>query len=147
MGVNNGRFMGFQKLDTQLSEINVTPFVDVMLVLLVIFMVTAPLMQHGVDVELPQANAGTVKYSEDNLMVTIDKKGSIRLEDQNVSLFELEKKLSALHKNKKNLEVYLSADRNVRYGIVVQATAAIKNAGITRLGMVTEPDYEIKTKK
>jgi len=131
--------MAIGKLGPQMSEINVTPMVDVMLVLLIIFMVTAPLMQQGVDVDLPQAKAGAIAYKEENLMVIIDRRGRVKLQDQRVSIKTLQKKLTAIHKDNKDAQVYLSADRNVKYGIVVKAIAAIKAAGISRLGMVTNP--------
>ncbi len=122
-----------------MSEINVTPFVDVMLVLLVIFMVTAPLMQQGIDVNLPKAK-GKELPPEERLIVTVKSSGDIFLNDMPVSLSELKNKLS--HLSKSNPEVFLRADRSVFYGLVAEIMAEIKDAGIERLGLVTEPKRE-----
>ena len=122
-----------------ISQINVTPLVDVMLVLLVIFMVTAPIIQQGVQVNLPQANAGAITGNEELLVVTIAKNGRIYLNDNMMSLTELQDKLTAIRKLQADKEVYLRADQEVRYGIVVKTIAAIKQAGINKLGMVTRP--------
>ncbi|MFN3739068.1 MAG: protein TolR [Thermodesulfovibrionales bacterium] len=119
-----------------MSEINVTPFVDVMLVLLVIFMVTAPLMQQGIDVNLPKAK-GKELPPEERLIVTVKSSGDIFLNDIPVSLPDLKNKLSQL--SRRNPEVFLRADRSVSYGFVAELMAEIKDAGIERLGLVTEP--------
>lgn len=131
--------MGSSRGSGPMSDINVTPLVDVMLVLLIIFMVTAPLMQRGVQVELPRANAGSISYDEKQLMITVTANGRIQLQDQSLTLSELREKLSALRENNPNVEVFLSGDRSVRYEAVVQTIAAVKAAGITKLGMVTDP--------
>ena len=122
-----------------ISQINVTPLVDVMLVLLVIFMVTAPIIQQGVQVNLPQANAGAITGNEELLVVTIAKNEKIYLNDNVMTLAELRDKLTAVRKLQADKEVYLRADQEVRYGIVVKTIAAIKQAGINKLGMVTRP--------
>jgi len=122
-----------------ISQINVTPFVDVMLVLLVIFMVTAPILQQGVQVNLPEAKAGAVVGKEDPLVVSIDRKGQIYLNDNRIKLRELKKKLQAVTRVQQAKEVFLRADQNVHYGIVMKAIAAIKEAGIAKLGMITQP--------
>ena len=127
---------------TTISQINVTPLVDVMLVLLVIFMVTAPIIQQGVQVNLPQAKAGAIPGTEDLLVVTIAKSGKIYLNDNAMSLDELGQKLRAIRKLQADKQVYLRADQDVRYGIVVKTMAEIKRAGIERLGMVTRPSPE-----
>jgi len=119
-----------------MSEINVTPFVDVMLVLLVIFMVTAPLMQQGIDVNLPKAKAKELP-PEERLIITMKADGNIYLNDVPVDMETLKEKLSAL--SKKNPEVFLRADRSVSYGFVAELMAEIKDAGIEKLGLVTEP--------
>jgi len=119
-----------------MSEINVTPFVDVMLVLLVIFMVTAPLMQQGIDVNLPKAKAKELP-PEERLVITVKAGGNIYLNDVPVDMGTLKEKLSAL--SKKNPEVFLRADRSVSYGFVAELMAEIKDAGIEKLGLVTEP--------
>lgn len=122
-----------------ISQINVTPFVDVMLVLLVIFMVTAPIIQQGVQVNLPQTKAAALPGREEQLVVAIARNGRIYLNDNQVSLSELGRKLSSIRKLQPNKEVYLRADQDVRYGVVVKTIAEIKQAGIEKLGMVTRP--------
>jgi biopolymer transport protein TolR len=120
----------------------VTPLVDVMLVLLVIFMVTAPIIQQGVQVNLPQAKAGAIAGSDELLVVTIDKNGKIYLNDNEVTVADLGKKLAAIKKLQADKQVYLRADQDVRYGVVMRTIAEIKQAGIERLGMVTRPPGE-----
>ncbi len=122
-----------------ISQINVTPLVDVMLVLLVIFMVTAPILQQGVQVNLPQAKAGAIVGKEDPLVVTIARSGKMYLNDNPITLPELGKKLRAIRKLQQDKAVYLRADQDVRYGVVMRAIAAIKQAGIEKVGMVTRP--------
>jgi len=133
-----------QRNGTTISQINVTPLVDVMLVLLVIFMVTAPIIQQGVQVNLPQAKGGAIAGSEDLLVVTIAKSGKIYLNDNAMSLEELGRKLRAISKLQADKQVYLRADQDVRYGVVMKTVAEIKQAGIERLGMVTRPSSEEK---
>jgi len=124
---------------TTISQINVTPLVDVMLVLLVIFMVTAPIIQQGVQVNLPQAKAGAIEGTEEFLVVSIAKSGKIYLNDNETTLSELGKKLAAIKKVQADKQVYLRADQDVRYGVVMRTIAQIKQSGIERLGMVTRP--------
>jgi biopolymer transport protein TolR len=124
-----------------LSEINVTPFVDVMLVLLVIFMVTAPLLQQGIDVNLPKAK-GKDLPSEERITLVIKKEGRIYMNEYPVSLKEMRNKLEAI--SKLNPNVYLKADKGVPYGYVVEVIGEIKDSGIEKLGIVTEPKIEIK---
>ncbi len=122
-----------------MSNINVTPFVDVMLVLLVIFMVTAPIIQQGVEVNLPQAKAVPVEGQEDPLIVTISRDGAVYLNDNEVTPIELRTKLEAIRRLDPRKAVYLRADRDVRYGAVIVAIGEIKGAGIERLGMMALP--------
>jgi biopolymer transport protein TolR len=121
-----------------LSEINVTPFVDVMLVLLIIFMVTAPMMQQGVDVELPKTTTQPMKVKDEPLILTIKKDGRLFLGKQEIPQAELQKKLEAIFEGMDGKELYLRADRAVLYGTVAKAMAAAREAGATKLGMVTE---------
>jgi len=124
-----------------LSEINVTPFVDVMLVLLVIFMVTAPLMQQGVDVNLPQAK-GKDLPPEERISIIIKRDSSIYMNDTLVTMPALKQKLGAI--SKMNPNIFLKADKDVPYGLVVEVMGEIKEAGIEKLGMITEPKLDMK---
>jgi biopolymer transport protein TolR len=122
-----------------MSNINVTPLVDVMLVLLVIFMVTAPMMQQGVQVNLPKAQAKSLNAQEETVVVSMDRSGKTFINSLEISPGELKTKLAAMFETKTKKEVFLKADKDVPYGEVVKAMAEIKGAGIERLGMITEP--------
>ena len=124
-----------------LSEINVTPFVDVMLVLLIIFMVTAPLLQQGIDVNLPKAK-GKDLPPEERINLIIKKGGGIYMNENPVSMTEMRKKLNAI--SKLNPNVFLKADKDVPYGLVVEVMGEIKEAGIEKLGMITEPKISLQ---
>ncbi|OGW56332.1 MAG: protein TolR [Nitrospirae bacterium RBG_16_43_8] len=126
-----------------LSEINVTPFVDVMLVLLIIFMVTAPLLQQGIDVNLPQAK-GKDLPTEERITLVVKRDGIISMNDKPMSMSEIKQKLTAI--SKLNPNVFLKADKDVPYGVVVQVMSDIKEAGIEKLGMITEPKIDIEEK-
>ncbi len=126
-----------------MSDINVTPFVDVMLVLLIIFMVTAPMMVQGVDVSLPETQrSNQLSSEEDQLVVTIDKDDNILINDYKVGLDSLKKKLEKIFENRHSRAVFLKADKQIAYGRVVEVMAAIKGAGAEKLGMVTQPADE-----
>jgi biopolymer transport protein TolR len=127
---------------TTISQINVTPLVDVMLVLLVIFMVTAPIIQQGVQVNLPQAKAAAIPGTDELLVVSIAKNGRIYLNDNVMTLDELGAKMRAIRSNLADKQVYVRADQDVRYGLVMQTIAELKQAGIDRVGMVTRPTLE-----
>ena len=124
-----------------LSEINVTPFVDVMLVLLVIFMVTAPLLQQGIDVNLPRAK-GKDLPPEERITLVVKRGGGIYMNDNPVSMPEMREKLEAI--GRLNPNVFLKADKDVPYGFVVEVMGEIKEAGIEKLGMITEPKIIMK---
>ncbi len=124
-----------------LSEINVTPFVDVMLVLLVIFMVTVPLLQQGIDVNLPKAK-GKDLPPEERITLVVKKGGTIYMNENPVSITEMRHKLEAI--SKLNPNVFLKADKDVPYGFVVEIMGEIKEAGIEKLGMITEPKISLK---
>lgn len=129
-GGSNKRFM---------SEINVTPLVDVMLVLLIIFMVAAPMLTQGVDVNLPKTTTKNIKTLDEPLMLTVNKKKEVFLENHPVELDRLELKIKKIFENRREKEVLLRADKDVPYGFVIDVMARVKNAGISKLGMVTEP--------
>ena len=122
-----------------MSEINVTPFVDVMLVLLIIFMVTAPMMVQGLNVDLPEATAKPLDSEKENLVITIDKDHQVFINDYQVTVESLGAKLIKILQGRSDREVYLKADKAIPYGIVVQVMAEIKGAGVEDLGMITEP--------
>ena len=123
-----------------LSEINVTPFVDVMLVLLIIFMVAAPMMQQGIDVDLPETTTQPLRVKDEPLILTVKKDGKLFLGRQEIPQAELQAKLAAIFENKDSKEIYLRADKEAPYGIVAKAMGAVRNAGATKMGMVTEPE-------
>ena len=126
-----------------LTEINVTPLVDVMLVLLIIFMVTAPLIQQGVEVKLPEAKAEPVKAEEEKLILSVKSDKSLWLgageQPARLALEELEDRLRANTRIRRDHELYLMADRTLPYGYVVEVMAAVQRAGVTNLGMITNP--------
>src|SRR5512142_2145343 len=126
-----------------LTEINVTPLVDVMLVLLIIFMVTAPLIQQGVEVKLPEAKAEPVKAEEEKLILSVKEDRSLWLgtgeQPARLTLEELEDRLRANARVARDHELYLMADRKLPYGYVVEVMAAVQRAGVTNLGMITNP--------
>ena len=122
-----------------MAEINVTPLVDVMLVLLIIFMVTAPMLTQGVDVNLPQANAKAMRSDEERLVLTVDANSRIFIGKQPVEFNQMSRALRAIAERRKDRQVYFRADRAVPYGFVVKVIAEVRNAGIEKLGMVTEP--------
>ena len=133
--------------DRLISDINVTPFVDVMLVLLVIFMVTAPMMMQGVDVVLPETTSQPLAAKKENLVITINKQNQIFINNYEVATDFLQEKLKKILEGRDNREVYLRADREISYGFVVRVMAEIKAAGVDKLGMVTEPISEKKKGK
>ncbi|MHB8383045.1 MAG: protein TolR [Candidatus Binataceae bacterium] len=120
------------------SQINVTPLVDVMLVLLVIFMVTAPIIQQGVQVTLPKVKAEALSGKEDQFVVSITRANEIYLNDTRLSASDLTDKLAAISRERPDREVFIRADEQVPYGEVIRTMAAIKAAGIENVGMVTE---------
>lgn len=128
--------------DELMSEINVTPFVDVMLVLLIIFMVAAPMMVQGVNVDLPKASTKPLKTNQKNLVVSIDNERIVYINNQAVNVEYLAEKLSKILENLDTKNVYLRADKRVPYGIVINVVSKIKNAGVDSIGMITLPDDE-----
>ena len=121
-----------------LSEINITPFVDVVLVLLIIFLITAPMLIRGIDVNVPRSASRSIE-PEDRLVVSITKDRVIYLDDQPIELARLEKVLAGLKERNSSASIYIKGDEGVPYGMIVKVMDAAKKAGIDKLGMVTEP--------
>ena len=129
-----------------MSQINVTPFVDVMLVLLIIFMVTAPMMMEGINVSLPEASSKPLVLEKKPLVISINSDNKVFINDFNVTVDHLGEKLIKILGGNTNREVFLKADRNISYGMVVRVMSEIKGAGIENLGMVTIPINEKRKK-
>jgi biopolymer transport protein TolR len=121
-----------------MSEINVTPFVDVMLVLLIVFMVTAPLLTVGVAVDLPQTRARALGQDQEPLSVTIDKSGQVFLQNTRLSEEELVPKLVAIARNGYDQRIYVRADKTVPYGTVARVMGLLSSAGFTKIGLVND---------
>lgn len=128
---------GRRRRHTQMSEINVTPFVDVMLVLLIVFMVTAPLLTVGVPLELPSSKAATVQGNDEPLVISVDGEGRLYLEDVEIELANLVPKLLAVTGAKQDQRIFVRGDTNVAYGRVLSVMGEIHNAGFKRVAMVS----------
>ena len=139
MSAPPGSSGGGRALPTALAEINVTPLVDVMLVLLIVFMISAPLMQQGVQVDLPKANAGTLNDVPDQLLLVVSRTKQILINGTTISPGTLRTRLTAMSSAKPDIQVFIQADEGVPYGFVAQVMAEAKQAKITRVGLVTEP--------
>ncbi|TLN09217.1 protein TolR [bacterium] len=122
-----------------MADINVTPLVDVMLVLLIIFMVAAPMIQQGVDVNLPKVVATEMPVNTDLLIVSINRQGAVFIGKTQIPMEQLSEKIEAIYRDKAEKEAFLRADKDVPYGAVVNVMSHMKRAGIEKLGMVTEP--------
>ncbi len=133
-----------RKASTVMTQINVTPFVDVMLVLLVIFLITAPMMQSGVSIDLPKEDTGTLEIKEENV-VSVRGDGHIFYNDKRITEQDLTDKLKTLASVAPKTEVFLRADKGLEYGAVMKVMGIIKRAGIANLGMVTE--YPVGSEK
>ncbi len=128
--------------DGFMSDINVTPFVDVMLVLLIIFMVTAPMMMEGLSVDLPETTAAPIESKTEPLIVSIDKDGQVFIGDFQADRAVFQQKLQKVIEARRDNTVYLKADKMIPYGVVVQIMSDIRAAGVEKLGMVTLPVNE-----
>lgn len=127
-----------------MAQINVTPLVDVMLVLLIIFMVTAPMMTEGMDVNLPKVAASAVSTEEEPLVITIDKTRRIYINGRPVKDTDLKNRLAAVHDADGARAVLLRADESVPYGQIMAAMAEVKKAGIEKIGLITEPLEKVR---
>ncbi|MDO8526456.1 MAG: protein TolR [Deltaproteobacteria bacterium] len=125
-----------------MAEINITPFVDVVLVLLIIFMITAPMLQQGMSVQLPKAQAPEVKRTPQDLILTIDGQGHVFIGDSRspVPQNELATKLAAVYQGKESKDLLIKADQQLRYGQVIGIMSEAQKAGVERIGMITQPD-------
>ncbi|WP_333797807.1 ExbD/TolR family protein [Rheinheimera sp.] len=129
----------FEQQDEVISEINMTPLVDVMLVLLIIFIITVPVLTHSVQVELPRASNSPADNKPSTIMLSVNAKGEVFWNDQQVTATELEAKLTAAASAKPQPDIQLRGDKTVAYEHVVKTMAAVQNAGLLKLGFVTEP--------
>ncbi len=121
------------------SEINVTPFVDVMLVLLIIFMVTAPLLTVGVQVDLPETNADTLQSDNEPLEVTIDASGNIFIQETEIGITELVPKMKAITENRFDTKIYVRGDEAIDYGQIMMVLGELSGSGFTKVALITKP--------
>jgi biopolymer transport protein TolR len=136
MGMGGG---GGKKGRATLSEINITPLVDVMLVLLIMFMVTTPLMQQGIEVDLPKTSPSGVDMNDEPVVLIINADQRMTVAKQKIAMHDLRVKVKAIFETRKNKQVYIQADRKVDYGFVAEAMAEVRAAGIFNIGLVTQP--------
>jgi biopolymer transport protein TolR len=129
-----------------MSEINVTPFVDVMLVLLIIFMVTAPLMTVGVEVDLPHSNASALRDPVEPLVISIDKKEQVYLQETKVKSGELIPRLGAIAKNNKDIQIYIRGDKHLSYGHIMELMGQVSEAGYSKVALITEIKQKTRRK-
>lgn len=134
-----GMSSGSSKSRVALSEINVTPLVDVMLVLLIMFMVTAPLMQQGIEVDLPRTSSSGVDLNDEPFVLIIESTGKIMAAKNPIELSTIKDKLKAIFETRKNKQIYIQADHKVDYGIVAEVMAEVRAAGIFNIGLITIP--------
>ena len=125
-----------------MSEINVTPFVDVMLVLLIIFMVTAPLLTVGVQVDLPETSADSLPEESEPLTLTINSKGEVFIQETKIEFNNLIKKILAVSKNRTDTRIYVRGDKTINYGRVLEIMGKLSGAGFTKVALISEPFKE-----
>lgn len=138
-GGGTGRRTGFKNRHKQMSEINVTPFVDVMLVLLVVFMVTAPLLTVGVPIDLPNSQANNLPENDTPLSITIDSEGTIYLQDEEVEINQMVARIGVIFENRKEDRIYVHGDQGVSYGRVMEVMGLLNGKGFSRVALVTDP--------
>lgn len=136
MGMGSG---GGKKSRATLSEINITPLVDVMLVLLIMFMVTTPLMQQGIEVDLPKTSSSGVELNDEPFVIVIAADQKMTVAKQRIAMDTLKAKVKAIFEHRKNKQVYIQADRKVDYGFVAEAMAEVRAAGVFNIGLITMP--------
>ncbi len=144
MNTSNGRFGQAKRAPRYrpMAEINVTPFVDVMLVLLVVFMVTAPLLTVGVQVDLPESSADIIPGNDEPLTVTINSEGAIFLQENQIPLDELVPKLVAITGQNPETRIFVRGDKSVPYGMVMEVMGTVNAAGFTKVALITEMPLE-----
>ena len=125
-----------------MAEINVTPLVDVVLVLLIIFMVTAPMLQMGIDVNLPKVKSRSIDVTEEKLVLTITGAKEIYINKNRISLSDLRIKLENIFSSRIDREIFMRADKSIPYGFVIEVMSEVRKAGVDKLGMITEPPEE-----
>ena len=138
-GALNGRSRGGRRRRPPMSQINVTPFVDVMLVLLVIFMITAPLLTVGIEVDLPKADSPPLPGDDEPLSVTVARDGTTYLQETEVTVDELIPKLKAITERRPDVRIFIRGDQEIAYGRVMEVMGALNRAGFNNLALVTEP--------
>ena len=138
-GPFNGRSRGGRRRRAPMSQINVTPFVDVMLVLLVIFMITAPLLTVGVEVDLPEADTPPLAGDDEPLSITITRDGTTYLQETEIALEALIPKLRAITERRPNVRIFIRGDRDIAYGRVMEVMGVLNAAGFNNVALVTEP--------
>ena len=126
------------KKNKTISQINVTPFVDVMLVLLIVFMITAPLLTVGVSVDLPKTKASQLNSKGDPIIISIKKNGDLFIQEREIETLQLLPRLQAISSGNKNLRIYVRGDKNVPYGLVLDTIAKIKNSGFKKVALVAK---------
>ena len=141
MNINKNNYKGFSN-NKPMSEINVTPFVDVMLVLLIIFMITAPLLTTGVSVDLPKTDSQTLPGQDEPITVTINKEGEVFLGENLIQVNTLTAKLKAITSIKPSTRIFIRADENISYGQVVNIMSVITNAGYKKVALITKQKIE-----
>lgn len=138
-GINSTSSTSHRNSFTTLAEINVTPLVDVMLVLLIVFMISAPLMQQGIQVNLPKANTGSLNETPNQIVLVLEKTRKLSIGNQFIPENALAQKLTAITASKPDVEVVIQADQSLNYGYIAKIMGEVKKAGVTRVGLVTEP--------
>ena len=134
----NNNSLRRRKRYSQMSEINVTPFVDVMLVLLIVFMITAPLLTVGVSVDLPKTKASQLNSKGDPIIISIKKNGELYIQEREIDNLQLLPRLKAISSGNKNLRIYVRGDKDVPYGLVLDTIAKIKSSGFKKVALVAK---------
>ncbi len=138
-GNSNHTDSGNYRSEAMLSEINVTPFVDVMLVLLIVFMISAPLMQQGIQVDLPKTKSPALSEQEKPYVIAVTKGGDVRVGGNTIAAARVTEHLRGVFEKRQKKEIFIQADKSLSYGIVAAVMAQAQAAGISRIGLVTEP--------